>query len=51
MAEVAPPRMRKLLKPVIETLAGIPSVVYGFFGLIVLVPFMVALSTPFLMPW
>jgi len=40
MAEVAPPRMRKLLKPVIETLAGIPSVVYGFFGLIVLVPFM-----------
>ena len=40
MAEVAPQRMRKLLKPVIETLAGIPSVVYGFFGLIVLVPFM-----------
>ncbi|KAF5068993.1 Phosphate transport system permease protein PstC [anaerobic digester metagenome] len=40
MAEVAPQRMRKILKPVIETLAGIPSVVYGFFGLIVLVPFM-----------
>jgi phosphate ABC transporter membrane protein 1, PhoT family (TC 3.A.1.7.1) len=30
--------MRRILKPVIETLAAIPSVVYGFFGLIVLVP-------------
>jgi len=40
MAEIAPKTMRKILKPVIETLAGIPSVVYGFFGLIVLVPVM-----------
>jgi phosphate transport system permease protein len=40
MAEIAPKTMRKILKPVIETLAGIPSVVYGFFGLIVLVPIM-----------
>lgn len=40
MAEIAPSSMRKILKPVIETLAGIPSVVYGFFGLIVLVPLM-----------
>lgn len=39
MAEVAPQLMRKILKPVIETLAAIPSVVYGFFGLIILVPF------------
>lgn len=39
MAEVAPEIMRKILKPVIETLAAIPSVVYGFFGLIVLVPY------------
>jgi phosphate transport system permease protein len=38
MAEIAPPAMAKILKPVIETLAGIPSVVYGFFGLVVLVP-------------
>ncbi len=30
--------MRKILKPTIELLAGIPSVVYGFFGLVVLVP-------------
>lgn len=38
MAEVAPNKVRSILKPVIETLSGIPSVVYGFFGLIVLVP-------------
>ena len=40
MAEIAPRTIRRILKPVIETLAGIPSVVYGFFGLIVLVPIM-----------
>lgn len=38
MAELAGNRLRKLLKPVIELLAGIPSVVYGFFGLVVVVP-------------
>lgn len=38
MAEVAGEKTRKLLKPVIELLSGIPSVVYGFFGLIVVVP-------------
>lgn len=38
MAEVSDSRMRNILKPVIELLAGIPSVVYGFFGLIVIVP-------------
>jgi phosphate transport system permease protein len=39
MAEVADARIRNILKPVIELLAGIPSVVYGFFGLVVIVPF------------
>lgn len=38
MSEVASEKMRKVLKPVIELLNGIPSVVYGFFGLIVIVP-------------
>ena len=38
LAEVAGARFRAFLKPVIELLAGIPSVVYGFFGLVVLVP-------------
>lgn len=38
LAELADERLRKILKPVIELLAGIPSVVYGFFGLVVIVP-------------
>lgn len=38
MAEIAHPKIRSLLKPLIELLAGIPSVVYGFFGLVVMVP-------------
>ncbi len=47
MAEVASPKMRNILKPVIELLAGIPSVVYGFFGLIIIVP---AIQTVFGLP-
>lgn len=38
MAEIADVRVRNVLKPLIELLAGIPSVVYGFFGLVVIVP-------------
>ena len=40
LAEVAPRTMRRILRPTIQTLAGVLSVIYGFFGLIVLVPFM-----------
>lgn len=39
MARFCPPGIYKFLKPVVELLAGIPSIVYGFFGLVVLVPF------------
>jgi phosphate transport system permease protein len=39
-AEFAPRRLREILKPVIELLAGIPSVVLGFFALMVLASFM-----------
>lgn len=38
MTEIAPSWGRKLLQPVVELLVGIPSVVYGFIGLSVLVP-------------
>jgi phosphate transport system permease protein len=38
MAEVASFRLRNIIKPLVELLAGIPSVVYGFFGLVVIVP-------------
>jgi phosphate transport system permease protein len=47
IAELASPRMKNILKPAIELLAGIPSVVYGFFGLIVLTNFIrVAFDLP-----
>ncbi len=39
LSEIAPMWVRNIMKPTIETLAGIPSVVYGFFGLIIIVPF------------
>lgn len=39
MAEVAPPRVGRFLGSLVELLAGIPSVVYGFVGLVLIVPF------------
>jgi phosphate transport system permease protein len=39
MARFCPEKLYKFLKPTIDLLAGIPSVVYGFFGLMVIVPF------------
>ncbi|EOD01473.1 phosphate ABC transporter permease subunit PstC [Caldisalinibacter kiritimatiensis] len=38
IAELAPDWMVKIVRPAVELLAGIPSVVYGFFGLLVIVP-------------
>ena len=38
LAEIAPLRMTQILKPAIEVLVGIPSVVYGWLGLTLLVP-------------
>jgi phosphate ABC transporter permease protein PstC len=38
IAEIAPATIRKMLQPCLELLAGIPSVVYGFFGYVTLVP-------------
>ena len=38
MAEFAPAAMRNILRPAIQMLAGIPSVVYGFWGLVFVVP-------------
>lgn len=39
LSEVAPNWIKEILKPLVEILAGIPSVVLGFIGILVLVPF------------
>lgn len=40
MARFCPPRLHRIMKPAVDLLAGIPSIVYGFFGLMALVPLM-----------
>ena len=40
LAEVASARMRELVKPIVELLAALPSVVIGFFGMVVVAPFL-----------
>ena len=39
MAKFCPAWLYKILKPVVNLLAGIPSIIYGYFGLMVIVPF------------
>ncbi len=38
LAELAPPRVRAVLKPTLELLAGVPTIVYGYFALVTLTP-------------
>ncbi len=40
LAEYAPEKARKTLKPILEILAGIPTVVYGYFALLLVTPFL-----------
>lgn len=39
LARFCSERLHRVLKPAVELLAGIPSVIYGFFGLVIIVPF------------
>jgi phosphate transport system permease protein len=45
LAEYAPGTIRGLIKPLLDLLAGIPSVVYGLFGLLVIVPLVREVAT------
>jgi phosphate transport system permease protein len=45
LAEYAPGTIRALAKPLLDLLAGIPSVVYGLFGLLVIVPLVREVAT------
>lgn len=47
LSEFAPPRVRDILKPALEVLAGVPTVVYGFFALTFITPLLQDLFTGF----
>ena len=47
LARFCPKRLYSVLKPAVDLLAGIPSIVYGFFGLVVLVPALKAVPDSF----
>lgn len=40
LARFCPKRLHSMLEPMVQLMAGIPSIIYGFFGLVVLVPLM-----------
>ena len=46
MSEFASPRIRAVVKPVLELLAGIPTIVYGFFAITVITPLLKATILP-----
>jgi phosphate transport system permease protein len=46
LAEVAPQAVREIVRPAVELLAGIPSVVYGLFGMVVLAPLIRNIDVP-----
>jgi phosphate transport system permease protein len=51
LAEYARPRLRSLLVPLIDLLAGIPSVVYGIWGILTIVPFIEKVAAPWASQW
>jgi len=46
LGEIAPKGVRSILRPAVQLLAGIPSVVYGLFGMVVLVPLVRQINVP-----
>jgi len=46
LSEIAHPNLRAIVKPCVELLAGIPSVVYGLFGMVIVVPIVRGIDVP-----
>ena len=46
LGEIAPKGVRSIIRPAVQLLAGIPSVVYGLFGMVVLVPLVRQINVP-----
>ncbi|MCD4776353.1 MAG: phosphate ABC transporter permease subunit PstC [Candidatus Aegiribacteria sp.] len=46
LSEIAHPKVRAIVKPCVELLAGIPSVVYGLFGMVIIVPIVRGIDVP-----
>ncbi len=40
LSEYAPPKLRRFIKPILEVLAGIPTIVYGYFALLFVTPYL-----------
>lgn len=51
LAEYASSKSRGIAKPLIDLLAGIPSVVFGLWGILMIVPFVGGTATPFIDRW
>jgi phosphate transport system permease protein len=51
LSEYAGPSTRSIMKPLLDILAAIPSVVYGVWGLVVIVPWVQKFVSPFLNSW
>ena len=45
LSQYASPRLRSTVKPIVELLAGIPTIVYGFFALVTVGPFLASIGT------
>ena len=46
LSEFARPRVREVVKPILELLSGVPTVVYGFFALLFVTPLLQAIDPP-----
>ena len=44
LVEIASDRVRKIISPAVDLLAGIPSIIYGFFGMVIIRPFVAQIS-------